>query len=810
MTTSNRVTVLKDVVAYVDVWASDKRANYSKPFIQQLQEMGAQVSKTFNKQVTHVVFNNGHPAAWIKAKKSNVKLVSVLWIGRCYEDGVHVDEELYPASNDDSNPVLKNKKHRCMQPRDSPERTPENDRRMKRKLDKMMKDMAPKQPSVTDVSPIIIDEVNGIVYSPSCKRADYMAERLKRMKEKHESISPTASQMMESSSLSGPKPSLGNSPTVFKFLYDNSDDDSTASVAELSHSPDKEKVCEESDTTEDKQHDKYLTKDFEKPWLSPCSAISKPTFISPLKCLDFEENEVEGTSQTNQMSSSIRKNPTGKAKSVGVIQGTVEEVASADGREAGKDKSHTKSCSPVAKPLEQSDDKSEKGRRNIQVTKPVIETKANCPDDVNSSGFLLAPTILGHDTLFNDHSLLQKRRTRGKTSLSALSLSSESQKVASSSPVVKDDVFEDFFSSTNHKIPNKPLLPVMPDKRDLHISFEMDSFPKKRKQRRSKRAATATNNSKKRKVEETGDRCSQQAVANTERKSPPQKDVKESLPALDPSNATLATKQRRQSTLPFVRTSGGAAKRLSASVQPPKLMEAKTSLELQNHSDCQLSHTFQSRRREHEAAAALTELPNAGWVNQNKHTCSSHQKIDKVKSFRTLVMTSMPTEKQHLVVQVVKALGGFSITNRVCKSTTHVVSGQHRRTLNVLLGIARGCWILSFEWILWCLEQRQWLPEEPYELSEVFPAAQICRLQRHLSAGVHQQDLFQDQPTMFVSQHSQPPAPSLVELIQLCGGTVCKTVRQAGICIGKYSGRRPEGSRILSEQQHHTSEATFL
>lgn len=53
---------------------------------------------------------------------------------------------------------------------------------------------------------------------------------------------------------------------------------------------------------------------------------------------------------------------------------------------------------------------------------------------------------------------------------------------------------------------------------------------------------------------------------------------------------------------------------------------------------------------------------------------------------------------------------------------------------------------------------------------------------------------------MFVSQHSQPPTQSLVELIELCGGTVCKTVRQAGICIGKYSGRRPEGSRILSEQ----------
>lgn len=78
--------------------------------------------------------------------------------------------------------------------------------------------------------------------------------------------------------------------------------------------------------------------------------------------------------------------------------------------------------------------------------------------------------------------------------------------------------------------------------------------------------------------------------------------------------------------------------------------------------------------------------------------------------------------------------------------------------------------------------------------------SQICRLQRHLSAGEHQQDLFQNQPPMFVSQHSQPPTQNLVELIQLCGGTVCKSVRQAGICIGKYNGRRPEGSRVLSEQ----------
>ena len=46
-------------------------------------------------------------------------------------------------------------------------------------------------PTVTDVSPIIIDEENGIVYSPGLKRSDYMAQRLKYMKKKRENPSPT-------------------------------------------------------------------------------------------------------------------------------------------------------------------------------------------------------------------------------------------------------------------------------------------------------------------------------------------------------------------------------------------------------------------------------------------------------------------------------------------------------------------------------------------------------------------------------------------------------------------------------------------
>ncbi|KAK2495442.1 hypothetical protein MC885_019682 [Smutsia gigantea] len=93
------------------------------------------------------------------------------------------------------------------------------------------------------------------------------------------------------------------------------------------------------------------------------------------------------------------------------------------------------------------------------------------------------------------------------------------------------------------------------------------------------------------------------------------------------------------------------------------------------------------------------------------------------KPTRTLVMTSMPSEKQSIIIQVVNKLQGFSLAPEVCETTTHVVAGKPLRTLNVLLGIARGCWVLSYEWVLWSLELGHWISEEPYELSDYFPAA---------------------------------------------------------------------------------------
>lgn len=54
---------------------------------------------------------------------------------------------------------------------------------------------------------------------------------------------------------------------------------------------------------------------------------------------------------------------------------------------------------------------------------------------------------------------------------------------------------------------------------------------------------------------------------------------------------------------------------------------------------------------------------------------------------------------QDVMVSVVRNLGGYKVTDTVGPTTTHIITGDQRRTLNVLSAIANGCWLLSKEWV---------------------------------------------------------------------------------------------------------------
>ncbi|XP_023373337.1 microcephalin [Otolemur garnettii] len=163
--------------------------------------MGAKVSKTFNKQVTHVVFKDGYQSTWDKAQQRDVKLVSVLWVEKCRTAGVHVDESLFPAANTNERlPSLIKKKRKCMQPKDFIFKTPVNDKRCQKKFEKMAEELQRQKTTLGSDVPVLLFESNGsLIYSPPSNSSSHhstMEKRLQQIKEKSENLPPTPSQII--------------------------------------------------------------------------------------------------------------------------------------------------------------------------------------------------------------------------------------------------------------------------------------------------------------------------------------------------------------------------------------------------------------------------------------------------------------------------------------------------------------------------------------------------------------------------------------------------------------------------------------
>jgi microcephalin len=114
-------------------------------------------------------------------------------------------------------------------------------------------------------------------------------------------------------------------------------------------------------------------------------------------------------------------------------------------------------------------------------------------------------------------------------------------------------------------------------------------------------------------------------------------------------------------------------------------------------------------------------------------------------------------------------LGGM-LQDDVDTDTTHVVSNG-RRTLKLLSGIERGCWVISCEWVMKSIESGSWIDASPFELAQQFPASRIMRSQRS-SAIVAKRSLFESRTKLCVDSSTKAPASLLCRLVNSFGGSV--------------------------------------
>ncbi|XP_069462203.1 microcephalin [Ambystoma mexicanum] len=866
----DRGTILEGVVAFVEVWSSNRTENYSKTFAQQLLNLGAKVSKFFNKEVTHVVFKDGYQGTWNKATKTGVKLVSVLWVEKCIEAGLRIDESSFPAINtNDGLPQIIKKKHKCMQPKDFIEKTPETDRRMQRKFDKMVKELdVQKAATGFDVPVLLFDEDGELMYSPKAKvvhRGSAMEKRIQEMKDRRINLSPTASQMSQPT-LQSPgrvfKPSLGDTPSASpnaSFQEDTISEPLNSSFEELFGKPKNLKM-----------KSVVLNEPIEN-----CSPMSPSCQLqlTPVKSKEtpllktgsfFTSSETPLLNHTHSTESSTNKVVLKKCMSSSLI------APKSDSKNYESPTHSTKPEKRISSAF-----KSACEVFSEHFTNPETSYTLN----LNRCGDKLARQVKSSSSLTLPASTSSPSHFK-KSIWTGFITPPKSSKVSNTKNTQLN--YEDFFSAPNPQInkhlnrfslgalsrksPSPP--PIVPEKqhslkskrrRSAEESEEVNCNQSKKKSRTLHIRLVSRSTLKESKLKgRSKSNSTLTGLTNTEKNDPTAnvgcKAESNSSPKKGhQSNVACSSPETNSGTTNMNTCSKGTHRFLNTLAPimftPPSVTEKKTQLcsgkianatSVENtvsfkSSACMKGATEMTTKETRTSTVALTDCSNPGTTVEQTKQCrlkrfslsppnetsasnvmkglcdvfsdqrakdgaTSKKKDRRKKATRSLVMTSMPSDKQQTVIQVVNNFGGFFFSDNVCETTTHVIAGNPRRTVNILLGIARGCWIVSFDWVLWSLEHGRWAPEEPYELSQAFPAAPICRLQRQLSSGTYQPDLFSKQPIMFISMTSQPPWDNLTELVQLCGGRVCKSLRQADICIGDHTGKKPAEIKCLSEK----------
>jgi hypothetical protein len=164
----------------------------------------------------------------------------------------------------------------------------------------------------------------------------------------------------------------------------------------------------------------------------------------------------------------------------------------------------------------------------------------------------------------------------------------------------------------------------------------------------------------------------------------------------------------------------------------------------------------------------------------------TRKKVKSESTITNIVTTSCKKEDIDLVRQLANLLGGLRPSTNVSPGTSHVICGDNRRTLNILKGVALGCWVLRRDWLFACLEAERWVDEEPYEMVEFSPAVKKCRVERQAFGWTHyKSELFKDSGTIYVDRIScQAPAKDLVQLCEMAGGTTVKLARVADVVVG--------------------------
>ncbi|XP_052870700.1 uncharacterized protein LOC128276268 [Anopheles cruzii] len=163
-----------------------------------------------------------------------------------------------------------------------------------------------------------------------------------------------------------------------------------------------------------------------------------------------------------------------------------------------------------------------------------------------------------------------------------------------------------------------------------------------------------------------------------------------------------------------------------------------------------------------------------------------------------LATTNLHSEQSAFVKEALRTLGGFIEEQDVTDNTTHLVTLEPRRTINLLRALIRGLWIVRYEWIVQSVRQERWLPEEQFEVRDFSAAVQINRSERQAFGSHYRNVIFADYGPFWISRRCAIPAEQLREILLLCRANVAESRTKAKYLVVPQD---PDRDYRTNEQQ---------
>ncbi|KAF7819070.1 PAX-interacting protein 1 [Senna tora] len=139
--------------------------------------------------------------------------------------------------------------------------------------------------------------------------------------------------------------------------------------------------------------------------------------------------------------------------------------------------------------------------------------------------------------------------------------------------------------------------------------------------------------------------------------------------------------------------------------------------------------------------------------------------------FRIMLMNIADEAKKAHLTKVIEDLGGTVTSDG--SMTTHVITGQVRKTLNFCTALCSGAWVVSSDWLKESFREGQFVDELPYILND---QDYLLKYRSDLKSAVLRAKacpgaLFKGY-NLCIAAHVQPPAKTLSAIVRSAGGNV--------------------------------------